>query len=335
MNSGRVRFAACAAFAALVLSACGGVQDQTVALAEFDDVVDLTARGAVKIADVPVGVIDEIELTDDNQALVHMSIDPEVELPSRVTARLRKTSVLGERFIELVPDRDSGGSFESGTLIADTVVVPEIEEAIFAGTDVVVAITADTLAGAIQAGAEGLDGRGGTLGQLIEDLGLIVSTYDRNSEDLVRLLSGFEEFLAEVGPQAELHGRALEQLADFTGVLNEEDERLIQTLSQVRELANTGTDIMQTHEQRIDSFFTRFEVISGELTARDRDLRRLFAELSGHNYHVIRGINREHAQIIADFIVCGLNDIPGDPVRSCEDPPSGRERPEPRPRQDF
>ncbi len=334
MTARHLRVAACALLAALVLGACGGAEE-TVALAEFDDVVDLAARGAVKIADVEVGVIDDIELTDGHRALVRMSIDPQIALPSRVTARLRKTSVLGERYIELVPDPESGGAFESGTLIADTVVVPEIEEAIFAGTDVVVAITADTLAGAIQAGAEGLDGRGGTLGHLIEDLGEIVSTYDRNSEDLVRLLSGFEQFLAEVGPQAELHGRTLQQLSEFTGVLNEEDERLLDTLTEVRELANTGTDIMQTHEQRIDDFFTRFQVISGELTARDEDLARLFVEVSGHNFHTIRGVNREHAQIIADFIVCGLNDMPGDPVRSCEHAPNGRPMPEPRPRQDF
>jgi phospholipid/cholesterol/gamma-HCH transport system substrate-binding protein len=334
MGARRLRLTACALLAVLVLGACGG-PEETVARAEFDDVVDLATRGAVKIADVEVGVIDDIELTDGHRALVTMAIDPAVELPSRVSARLRKTSVLGERYVELVPDPASGGTFQSGTLISDTVVVPEIEEAIFAGTDVVVAITADTLAGAIQAGAEGLDGRGGTLGRLIADLGDIVSTYDRNSEDLVRLLAGFEQFLAEVGPQAELHGRALQQLSEFTGALDEEDERLLDTLTEIRQLANSGTDIMQTHEQRIDDFFSRFQVISGELTARDADLRRLFVEVSGHNFHTIRGVNREHAQIIADFIVCGLNDIPGDPVRSCEHAPNGRPMPDPRPRQDF
>jgi phospholipid/cholesterol/gamma-HCH transport system substrate-binding protein len=319
---------------ALLLSACGG-SDAVVAEAEFDDVVDLATNGAVKISDVPVGRITSIELSESNRALVRMEIDSDIELPSRVIARLRKTNVLGERFVELVPDRESGGRFASGTRITETVVVPEIEEAIFAGTDVVVAISADTLAGAIQAGAEGLEGRGGTLATLITELGDIVETYDRNSEDLVRLLSGFEQFLAEVGPQAELHGRALAELAAFTGVLDEEDERLLDTLNEIRNLSRSGTDIMVTHEQRIDDFFTRFDVITGELAARDRDLDRLWTELAGHNFNTIRGVNAEHAQILADFIVCGINDIPGDPVRGCDDPPQGRPRPVPRPPQDY
>jgi virulence factor Mce-like protein len=263
-----------------------------------------------------------------------MTIDPDVELPSRVVARLRKTNVLGERFIELVPDLGSGGRFESGSTITETVIVPEIEEAVFAGTDVIIAISADTLAGAIRSGAAGLDGRGGTLGTLISELSDIVASYDRNSEDLVRLLAGFEEFLAEVGPQAELHGRAVAELSDFVGVLSEEDERLLDTLNEIRALAVTGTDIMRTHRQRTDDFFIRFQGLTEEIASND-DLERLFHEFAGHNFNTIRGVNAEHAQIISDFIVCGINDTPGDAVRACDDPPQVRERPEPRPRQDF
>jgi phospholipid/cholesterol/gamma-HCH transport system substrate-binding protein len=326
----RTRLAAVAGclVAALVLSACGA-GDRVVARAEFDDVVDLAVNGAVKIADVTVGRIASVDLTEDHTAMVEMIIDDDVALPSRVVARLRKTNVLGERFVELVPDRAAGGSFASGTLITETVVVPEIEEAVFAGTDVLVAISADTLAGAIEAGSIGLDQRGGTLGTLIEELGEIVGAYDRNSDDLVRLLAGFEEFLAEVGPQADLHGRAVAELADFAGVL------LIDTLTEIRALSNSGTDIMRTHRQRTDDFFIRFEGITGELTARDVDLNRILGELAGHNFNTIRGVNAEHAQIIADFIVCGINDTPGDGVRACDDLPQARERPEPRSRQDF
>jgi phospholipid/cholesterol/gamma-HCH transport system substrate-binding protein len=320
--------------AVLLLAGCGG-NDRTVALAEFDDVVDLTTNAAVKIADVDVGRISGIELNDAQQALVEMELDPDVELPSVVSARLRKTNVLGERFIELVPDRESGGRFESGSMVAETTIVPELEEMIFSGTDVLIAVSADTMAAAIEAGATGLDGRGDTLGQVLTDLGEIVSTYDRNSDDLVRLISGFEEFLAEVGPQADLHGRAVGELAAFTRTLSEEDERLIDTLTEIRALANSGTDIMQTHRRRIDDFFTRFTAVTDEIVARGDDLDRLFPMMYGHNYHVIRGVNAEHAQIVADFIVCGINDDPGDPVRACDDPPQGRARPVPRPPQDY
>lgn len=320
---------------ALLLTGCGG-DERTIAYATFDDAVDLTVNGAVKIADVTVGTIRDITLTDDHRARVTLAIEPDVDLPSHVTARLRKTNVLGERFVELVPDSASGGTFASGSTIAETVVVPELEELVFSGTDLVAAVTADRLAGAIDAGARGLGERGATLNVILDDLSAIVSTYEANSDDIVRLVEGFEEFLADVGPEADLHGEALAELLRFNQVLAEEDDRLLDTLSTVRSLATTGTDIITTHRQRIDDFFTRFTRISGEITAREDDLRRIFFEVAKHNNNTIEGINTEHAQIILDFILCGVNDEPGDNVRSCEErAPGGMDPPQPQPPQDF
>lgn len=318
---------------ALVAGACGG-QPETVVKAVFDDAGDLTAGHAVKIADVVVGSVDDIVLTDEYQAMVTMTVDPELELPADISARLRKTNLLGERFVELLPG-DGGGSFESGSVIAQTSTVPELEEAVAAGTDILMAVAADTLAGAIDAGDEGLRGRGGTLGQVLTELNTIVDTYDDNSDDLVRLVEGFDRFLADAGPQADVHGRALVELKRFAQVLREEDERLIDTLSDVRDLAVTGTDIITTHRRRFDDFFVRFDRITDEVVQRDDDLEELLPNLYLHNYNTIRGVNAELAQVFFDFIVCGVNDDPGDPVRDCTRPQSGVAKPKPRPRQDY
>lgn len=319
-----------AAAAAFALAACADGEGLVVR-AEFDDVVDLATRSHAKIADVSVGVITDIELTEDHRALVTMRLDEDVELPTEVRAQLRKTNVLGERFVELIPDPQGGGTFESGTVITDTRSVPELEEVVFAGSDLLAAVAADRIAVALEAGAEGLGGRGETLNNLLDGLTEVVSTYDANSEDLVRLVDSLEAFLADVGPEAALHGRALEELAQATRVLEQEDERLLDTLEDVRALSRTGTDIIRTHRTRIDRFFTQLDAVLAEVTAREEDLEALLPDLAMHNRHTFRGVNAEFAQVVLDFIVCGVNDEPGNPVRDCgETAPSGRERPEPR-----
>lgn len=310
------------------LVGCNG-RDELLVRAVFDDIVDLVPRGHVKIADVPVGVIADVELTDDYKALVSMRITEPVELPARVTARLRKTNVLGERFVELVPDAAGGGRFDPDRVITDTEVVGELEALVAAGSEALAAVAADRLAAALQANAEGLGGRGATFDRLLDDLTGIVRAYDANSEDLVRLIEGFEAFVAAAGPEADTHGRALEELRRATAVLAAEDERLLDTLGDVRSLAHSGTDIMVTHRERIDSFFRRFAAISGELAGRQRDLADFGRFWHMHNHNTIRGVNAEHAQVVLDFIVCGVNDTPGDPVRSCRQPPSGRPIPAP------
>ncbi|WP_370326178.1 MCE family protein [Euzebya sp.] len=321
---------------ALLATGCGG-EEPIVVNAQFSDVADLTTNAAVKLADVTIGTVEGIELDGDLMAAVRMEIDPTIELPSELIARLRKTSVLGERYIELTPVEGAGGTWESGGTVAQTEVVPELEEVVATSTDLLIAISTDTLAGAISSGAAGLDGRGQTMGQVIDDLEQVTRTYNANSADLVRLLDGLDQFLDTVGPQAEVHGRALEEATTFVRVLAEEDDRLIDTLTNLRDLADTGEDIIITHRARIDDFVTYLEGISGELIAPEHleAIDTLFVNVAQHNFATIRGVNQENAQVVLDFIICGLNDEPGYSVRACTDPPQGRPQPTPRPPQDF
>ena len=310
----------------LAVPACGGEEPFTVQ-ARFTDVSDLVARSSVQVADVRVGSVTEIELTDNYEALVTMAIDPTVKLPSKVSAQLRKTNVLGERFVELVPDPDSGGRLAAGTVITDTRLVPDLEDVVRTGSDLLAAVSAEKIAGAIEAGATGVGGRGETFGTLLDDLTEIVHTYDRNSDDIVQLIEGLDGFLTDVGPEAELHGEAFAELSKAAKVLNEEDERLLDSLNELARLSRTGEDIMVTHSERTDRFFDEFNKITNQIVQREEDLDRLFFEIHKHNFNTIRGVNQEFAQIFQDFIVCGENDTPGDAVRGCDNPPQGRPRP--------
>lgn len=327
----RARLLLVPALVAVVLAGCGGQELRVTAT--FDDVADLTTNGAVKIADVQVGHIADVELSADNRAKVTLELDGDHDIPAGVTARLRKTNVLGERYVELVPPDDPSGQLAAGDVIEDTVMVPELEEAVFTSTELIAALSTDALAGSIAAGSQGLGGRGRTLGAILDDVGATASAYDDASGDIVRLIDGLEGFLAEAGPRAELHGEALAEVARFTDVLAEEDQRLVDTLAEARSLARTGTDILATHRRRLDTQLARLDAVGDEVTAQRADLNRLWREVRSHNTQTFAGINAEFAQILLDFAVCGVNTTPGDAVRACDDPPQGGPRPEPRPRQ--
>ena len=314
------------ALAVVGLPACVRQEPFTIQ-AKFADVADLVERNAVQVADVRVGTVTDIQLTDDYEAMVTLKIDEGVVLPSRVSAQLRKTNVLGERFVELIPDPDSGGRLAAGTVITDTKLVADLEDVVRVGSDLLAVVATDKIAGAIEAGAEGLGGRGETFDSVLDDLTEIVGSYDRNSDDIVRLINGLDGFLADVGPEANMHGEAFTELARATAVLEAEDDRLIDALEDLADLARTGEDIMVTHRRRTDDFFERFDRITDQVVSRQDKLDRLFAEVYKHNFNTIRGVNSEFGQIVLDFIVCGENDTPNDRVRGCETPPQGVPRP--------
>ncbi|MEW2446478.1 MCE family protein [Streptomyces parvulus] len=89
--------------------------------AELQDVLSLVPHSAVRVNDVAVGRVTGIELGEDDwSARVTMEINGDVRLPADTTARLEQSSLLGEKYIQLVaPAKESG----AGPL-ADKSVIP-------------------------------------------------------------------------------------------------------------------------------------------------------------------------------------------------------------------
>lgn len=71
--------------------------------AELDDVLSLAPQSAVKVNDVAVGRVTAIELaTGTWSARVTLTINGDVRLPADASARLEQSSLLGEKYIQLV-----------------------------------------------------------------------------------------------------------------------------------------------------------------------------------------------------------------------------------------
>ena len=73
--------------------------------AEFADVLDLVPQTTVKVNDVSVGKITEIDLVDET-AVVTMQLPNDIDLPDNAVAEIRQTSLLGEKFVSAQPARD-------------------------------------------------------------------------------------------------------------------------------------------------------------------------------------------------------------------------------------
>ena len=88
--------------------------------ADFSDALDLVPQSSVKVDDVAVGRVTAITLgPDEKSAHVSFLIDGDVQLPVGTTARLRTTSLLGEKYVALVPPGGDTGTGTSATPAVD------------------------------------------------------------------------------------------------------------------------------------------------------------------------------------------------------------------------
>jgi virulence factor Mce-like protein len=314
---------------ALVAGACAQNDGTLVLEAVFDDVNELVPRHQVMTSDVPIGQVTEVELTDDNRAFVRMEVQ-DVGLPEDVRAEVAKTQVLGEQYVNIVPLSEEG-RLASGR-IEETAIRGELEDLIGSGTDFLAYLAADQLSAAVHAGAITFADRGGTFGSLLNNLEVFVGTFSQREEDIIRLLDGFDELLAGVAPAADQAGEAVEALARSAAALEQEDERFLDALEDLRRLAVVGERIMREHRQEIDGNFTRIRELLAQLTRYEGALDGFLTWWPRHNLHVANELFNEHAQLHADIIICNtFTEERDNPTMSC-DPPNpgqtGTERPD-------
>jgi phospholipid/cholesterol/gamma-HCH transport system substrate-binding protein len=332
MSTRRHRLAplALAMVLSLLLTACGvlGGDDTVELTATFDDTMDLVTDGHVRAGDVPIGTIAEIELTEDNRSRVTMRIEQDTGLPADTEAVLAKTSLLGERYVDLRPTGE-GGQLEDGTHLDDTRIVRDFEDLVLAGDETLSLMAADKLGAAVETGAVAFGGRGGLIGRFIDDLETVVGRYDEGGDDLVRFIDSVDELTQGLAADAEVNAEAFATLERASRVLEEEDDRLIDALSDLNDLADVGERILADHREEITEHVRTLRVLLAQLTRIDGALSDLLVWSPRHNVHVPNGVVLEQqtgdhmAQVWLDFVVCGVNDTPGDPSRACDPPNPG------------
>jgi phospholipid/cholesterol/gamma-HCH transport system substrate-binding protein len=305
---------------AILVAGCSGGDDNIAVSARFDDVGDLAPSAPVQLADSQVGAVTEISL-DGTQALVEMELYRDAEIPDSVQARVRRTSVLGERIVDLViPEGDSSSRLlTSGDVIDDTAVRSDLEDLVDEGSELLGAVAAGDLATMIDEGARGFGGQGEELKGLLANYSEIVDVYSKRSGQINDLIDSMANFNETIAAQAPAHEQAIINSRRSIEMLNEESDRLLTAIESLDRLAVGGSRILQAHSDEMIRFFDQTATILGTL-AREQDSIVSFLKWApGHNANTQRVEYVEFNQVVQEFVICGLNDNPKDPARTCNE----------------
>ena len=307
-----------AAVTFVLASACSGGESIEVTTA-FDDVGDMATGAPVTMADIRVGKVTGIRL-EGTEAVVTLELDPEARVPADVIARVRRTSVLGERIVDLVvpeASEDSDELLADGADISETQVRSDLEDLVDEGSEVLGAVAASDLAVMIDQGGRGFGGRGEELRSILNSYTEIVGAYAKRGEMLKDLISNLDQFNATVATEAESHRQAVRNTARSIEVLSEESAELEQAIVSLNRLAVGGEDILDEHLDEMQNFFSQTRTILGTLEGQQKDIELLLRWAPGHNNNTQLVEYFEFNQVIQDFVICGLNDNPNDPARRC------------------
>ena len=317
MTAGRRLAASIVAVAttAGLLAGCGGGGKTVVAI--FEDAGDLQPRHSVQVADVRVGQINSIKLTDDYKARVTMSIESDLEVPADSVAILRTTSLLGEKFVEIRPKGDptKGPFLKDGAVLKETLEAPELEFIAEEAVQVLGAVNATDVATLAKTGAEAFGGRGEDLRGLIDDLASVSNTFADRAGTIGQVIDNLDATAATLAAGANDVDGLLGNLATTTQILADNRQRAIDALGQLSRLAKVQNEVLGRHRAAIERQIGQADRIVAEVAGQTSELRLLVDHLNAFAKGVPNAAPGNFAQVYM-WLVPALE--PGTPL--CQDP---------------
>jgi phospholipid/cholesterol/gamma-HCH transport system substrate-binding protein len=242
---------------------------------EFTDVVDLVPQSLVKVADVPVGTVTDIAVGPDWTAQVTVLVNGDVALPPDAQARLRTTSLLGEKFVELLaPENAASGRIEDGATIPllRTSRAAEVEEVLGAlslllngGGIAQIRTIANEL-------NQALEGNEPEIRALLDDLNTLVGALDDHKSEITRAIDEVNRLAGTLRDRRGQIATALEHLPPGLRELEEQRGKLVDMLQALDRLSGVATDVVNRSRDDVVADLELLKPVLAKLVESGPDL---------------------------------------------------------------
>ena len=272
----------------MALGACsvetaGAPTGDVTLYASFDDVQDLTAGHNVQASNVVVGSVRSLRL-DGYQARVALSIVDDFRVPVGTAAVVRRTSLLGEYYVDLVLpehfDADAGPFLADGDAIERATTQPDVEQLAEQAAAMVGALTADDVGATVNALATGLEGRGPVLHDLVRDAALVADALADQQAAIASTVDSMAALGATLAPEAARLAATIDRLADASGALADSRDKIVAAVGALVDLATATNDtVLEPHADRLARLLQQLEPLLGTLADRSDVLADLIVDL--------------------------------------------------------
>lgn len=213
---------------------------------EFNDVLDLVPKSSVKVNEVTVGQVSDVELRG-YRALVTVELRKDVDLPDDATASIRQTSLLGEKFVSLdSPESPSSERLGDGDTIpiSRTGRNPEVEEVLGALSLVLNGGGVAQLKTIAQELNLALEGREDAAKSVLTQISSLVGQLDDRKADIVDAIESINRLALTARTQQASIDQALEELPSALDSLDRQRDDLVRMLDGLSRLSTVGVRVI-------------------------------------------------------------------------------------------
>ncbi|ASF11401.1 Mce family protein [Nocardia brasiliensis NBRC 14402] len=248
---------------------------------------EVTYRG------VPVGRVGTLELTGDG-VLMNLIIDSDSpEIPASAKAVVANRSAIGEQYVDLQPDRDSGPYLRDGSVITSATTPVPVQQLVASVDTFTRSVDLAALNTTVRELGKAFNGKGDDLQVFVDSLNKFTTTFNETLPQTIQLI---RDGKVALGTQAE-QSDAIRQFSDGLDKLT---AQLRSSDPDIRRLIGTGNDA----GQQIGALLHES---GGALTQDLGNLRQLLLAISPKFFAI-----RPLLQMIPQLSIGGSATAPGD-----------------------
>lgn len=276
---GSLTLGGCSAYDLPLPGGAGTGGDSYTVTAEFADVLDLVPQSSVKVNQVTVGSVEDIQVTGWT-ATVRLRLPRDIVLPDNATAELKQTSLLGEKYVALAAPTDAApeGRLGEGDRIplARTSRNPEVEEVLGAmslllngGGVAQLKIIETELNNALR-------GRTGQVRDVVTQLNTFVGGLDAQRSEIVRAIDSIDRLSGTLAKNQDKIGKALDELPKGLTILADQRRQLTAMLTALRDLGEVGTRVIRGSRADLEANLRAISPILRQLNKAGDDLPKSY-----------------------------------------------------------
>jgi phospholipid/cholesterol/gamma-HCH transport system substrate-binding protein len=244
--------------------------------AEFRDVISLVPKSEVRVDDVPVGQVTDVSRSGWH-AEVTMLLQRDVRLPDNAIAEIRQTSLLGEKYVALLPPHGAGsGRLSEGDHIplARTGRNPEVEEVLGAlslllhGGGIAQLQTISHELNAV------MNGRQQRIGDMFRQLDTLIGSLDRQRAQIFHAMDALNRLTRTLNAERRTFTDALDTMGPALRVLADQRDQLVGMLQGLSELGRVGTRVVNRTGENTLAALRHLQPILAKLVAAGDALPR-------------------------------------------------------------
>lgn len=242
-----------------------------VYVAEFAQSAGLSVGDRVTVAGVQVGRVTSMRLARDHVA-VGLEIEDDVPMGSATKVAIKLTTLLGARYVELLP-AGSQPLADHRIPLSNTEVPYDLQAALQDATTTFEAVDAEKIAQSMTTLSTQLQGAPEVLPQALDNIGHLSSVIASRRDQIYDLLRSTEQVAELLGNQQHSLGLLITQSREVLGDLAARKDMVVRLIEATTKLVNQLRPVLVDDRQRIDELVANLDGMLGAVHRNDALLR--------------------------------------------------------------